>query len=133
MDWSRIPSEVEWSAVRSRGPGGQNVNKVSSAAQLNWRYRDSAALSEYEKLVVSERLRVRINQDDVIFLRSDEYRDLPRNKDRCLEKLRDLLEYAFHIPKPRRATKPTRSSKVKRKEAKKRRSDTKRSRGKVEY
>jgi ribosome-associated protein len=131
MQWPQIIGEVEWTAVRSRGPGGQNVNKVSSAAQLNWRFQDSLGLSDDEKCVVAERLRVRINQDGLIFLRSDEFRDLPRNKDRCLEKLKALLEFALHRPKPRRATKPTRASKVKRKESKRRRSETKRLRGKV--
>src|SRR4051812_24452166 len=133
MDWPRIELEVEWSAVRSRGPGGQNVNKVSSAAQLNWRYRESQALNEDEKRMVGERLHLRINQDDVVFLRSDEFRDFPRNKDRCLEKLHDLLRLAFHKPKPRKATKPTRSSQRKRQESKRRRGETKRSRGKIEY
>jgi ribosome-associated protein len=83
--------------------------------------------------VIAERLRVRINQDDIVFLRSDEFRDFPRNKDRCLEKLRALLQFAFHRPKVRRPTKPTRASKAKRKETKRRRSETKRMRGKIDY
>lgn len=133
MNWQQIEREVEWAAVTSRGPGGQNVNKVASAALLTWPFRRSAALNEEQKLLLAEKLHTRINQSDEFYLRSDEYRDFPRNKERCLEKLKQLVGQALHKPKTRKATKPTRASRFKRKESKKRRAEIKRNRGKVSY
>lgn len=131
MIWQQIEREIDWSAARSRGPGGQNVNKVASAALLTWDFSASSALSEEEKFLVREKLARRISQDQFLYLRSDESRDFPRNKQRCLEKLRELLNQALHRPKPRRATKPTRASKVRRKEGKRRRGEIKKMRGRV--
>lgn len=133
MNWNQIEREVNWSAVTSRGPGGQNVNKVASAALLTWPFRQSLALNEEQKQLLAEKLHTRINHADELYLRSDEYRDFPRNKDRCLEKLKQLVGHALHKPKARRATKPTRASRLKRKESKKRRAEVKRGRGKVDY
>lgn len=131
MVWHQIEREIQWTAVRSRGPGGQNVNKVSSAAQLNWNFRASEGLTEEEKSLVFRKLAHRINQESEVYLRSDEYRDFPRNKNRCLEKLHELLLGAFHKPKPRRATKPTRASKLRKQESKTKRAQTKKLRQKV--
>lgn len=126
-------SEIQFTAVRSRGPGGQNVNKVSSAAQLNWAYLYSDAFTDYQKTLITEKLESHINKQGVLYLRSDEFRDLERNKARCLEKLKDLLAMAFHRPKPRRKTKPTKASKKKRIESKKQRGEVKKTRQKIKY
>ena len=128
---SQIESEVKFVAVRSRGPGGQNVNKVSSAAILLWDFGHSNSLSAFQKEKVSAKLQSSINKENQIFLRSDEFRDLEKNKARCLEKLESLLEAAFHVPKARKATRPTRSSKVKKREYKSHRSDIKKNRQRV--
>jgi ribosome-associated protein len=133
MDFPRIITEVQIVAVRSRGPGGQNVNKVSSAAQLFWNYTLSTGLSPQEKYLVGAKLGNLINNEQQIFLRADEYRDLERNKSRVLEKLEMFLEKALHRPKPRRATKPTRASKIRKLEGKAKRGDIKKGRRKVDW
>lgn len=125
FDLDAIQKEVQFVAVRSRGPGGQNVNKVSSAALLFWNYEDSNALSDDQKSQIQKQLRSFINSDLQIFLRSDEHRDLPRNKDRCLEKLELLLKKAFFKEKPRKATKPSKASKRKKLDSKSMRGDLK--------
>jgi ribosome-associated protein len=133
MDFETIRREALLVAVRSRGPGGQNVNKVSSAAQLFWNYYESAGLDWAEKFVIGEKLANLINGENQIVLRSDEFRDLEQNKRRVFEKLESLLRAALFKPKPRRATKPTRASRARRREGKVKRSDLKKSRRKVDY
>jgi len=133
MDFSRIITETQIVAVRSRGPGGQNVNKVSSAAQLFWNYETSEGLSFHEKQLVAEKLANLINSERQVYLRADEYRDLERNKSRVLEKLEMFLLKALHRPKARRATKPTRASKIRKLEKKSRRGEVKKGRQKVSW
>lgn len=133
MNWEQIEREIEWAAVTSRGPGGQNVNKVASAALLAWPFMRSLALNEEQKQLLAIKMHTRINSENEVYLRSDEYRDFPRNKERCLEKLKQMVGHALHKPKVRKKTKPTRSSQLKRKESKKKRAQTKQMRGKVSY
>lgn len=133
IDRDRLRSEVYFKAVRSRGPGGQNVNKVSSAAILYWDFLHSLILNEDQKTRLMGKLAGLINSEDQIYVRSDESRDLEQNKNRCLDKLAALVAQALHVPKKRKATKPTYSSKVKKRETKARRSETKRLRKKVDY
>ena len=133
MNFKVIESEVMIVAVRSRGPGGQNVNKVSSAAQLFWKFRDSAGLSLNEKNLVAGKMANLINNEEEVYLRADEFRDLERNKSRALEKLEAFLNRAIHRPKPRRVTKPTRASKVRKLDGKSRRGEVKRGRQKVSW
>lgn len=130
---SKIRSEIQFSAVRSRGPGGQNVNKVSSAAQLKWDFMLSEHLSENQKNLINQKLYNYINKKEELYLRSDEFRDLERNKARCLQKLGELLRTAFHKPKPRKKTKPTKASQRKRLDSKRQRGETKSNRKKVDY
>lgn len=130
MDVLRLQREVIFKAVRSRGPGGQNVNKVSSAALLIWYFEYSDLLTEEEKRRLREKAANSITSEGTIQLRSDEFRDLERNKKRCLEKLVSLVRASLFVPKKRKATKPTRSSKIKRRESKARHSDLKKSRKK---
>lgn len=122
--------EIEFDALRSRGPGGQNVNKVSSAAQAFWNFQESLLLNVEQKWLIQTKLSSYINKEGLFTLRSDEYRDLPRNKERCVEKILDLLVKAFHKNKARKASKPTYSSKLKKLESKSRRADIKRKRSK---
>ncbi len=131
VNMALIAKEVKFSAVKSRGPGGQNVNKVSSAAVLYWNFSNSAILTELQKYLISTKLSSFINREEEFFIRSDEFRDLERNKARCIEKLGSLLTMAFHKPKPRRPTRPTRSSKQRKHESKTRRGDVKKSRQKI--
>lgn len=133
MRVEEIRKEVWFTAVRSRGPGGQNVNRVSSAAQLGWDYQSSLGLNAEEKALVQAKLFHFINRRGEFFLRSDVSRDLEQNKALCLEKLERLLLKALHRPKKRKATKPTYSSKQKRLESKSQHSKTKSMRKKVSW
>lgn len=133
MDWLSIDNETVVTATRSRGPGGQNVNKVSSSAQLTWNVVGSAVLTSDQKHKIATKLINRINQYGELFLRSDEYRDFPRNKARCYEKLHELVAAALHEPKPRRATKPSKSARKKRLDTKAKHSETKKGRQKIRY
>lgn len=123
--------EVRFEAVLSRGPGGQNVNRTASAAQMYWAFEDSYLLTEEEKARLRARLGNMINADGEIYLRSDENRDLERNKSRCIEKLLAHVVTALHIPKKRKKTKPTFSSQKKRREKKARRGEVKKLRRRV--
>lgn len=124
--------DIYFKAMRSRGPGGQNVNKVNSAAMMIWKFQ-SSSYSDEKKELIRTKLSEQINKDGEFYIRSDEFRDLERNKERCLEKLRLLLKKAFHIPKTRRKTKPTFSSVNKRIDSKKNRGDIKKGRQKVSH
>jgi ribosome-associated protein len=122
----RLKSEVYFTAVRSRGPGGQNVNRTSSAAILHWDINFSGLFNEDQRRLIKSKLASFLNSEDQIYLRSDEFRNLEQNKSRCLDKLVELLKQALKKPKKRIATKPTRSSKEKRIAGKKHRSEVKR-------
>jgi ribosome-associated protein len=118
------PAEVVFTAIRAQGAGGQNVNKVSNAAQLRF---DIGASSLPEAL--KARLRAwpdqRIGQDGVVTIKAQEHRSLPRNQADALARLQALVEAAAHEPKARRATRPTWGSQQRRLEGKKRRGDIK--------
>ncbi len=128
----QLSKELEYAAVRSRGPGGQNVNKVSSAAVLYWDVRASTAFSDWQKSRIFEKLTSTINKQGQVFVRSDEFRDLERNKQRCFEKLLQMLSQALYRPKKRVATRPTYSSKMRKRVSKTIRSETKARRRKVD-
>ena len=123
--------EVIFKAVRSRGPGGQNVNKVSSAAQVNWDMEHSLLFTPEQKERLRAKLAPLMTNEGYIQFRADEFRDLERNKQRCLEKLAELVRAALFVPKKRRPTKPTRSSQKKRVEQKSHRGEIKKLRQKV--
>ncbi len=106
--------ELSWTFSRSGGPGGQNVNKVASKAQLSWFLEGTSAVTDS----VKDRLRKAhpscLTLDGYFLITSQETRDQGRNKELCLEKLTEYLRTALVPPKPRFATKPTRSSKKRR-------------------
>lgn len=122
----RIPlSEIEFSFVRSSGPGGQNVNKVNSKAVLRWNLWASPSLTPIVRARILGRLASQVTSEGDLIFSSDRFRDQRRNREDCLEKLRACLEAAAEIPKIRMKTKPSRSSQRRVKENKGRQSQKK--------
>ena len=122
--------EVEISAIRAQGSGGQNVNKVSNAVHLRFDI-NASSLPE----AVRERLLKlgdqRISKDGVAIIKAQEFRSLEGNRMEALRRLRELIDSVAVLPKRRRPTKPTRSSVKKRLDTKTRRASIKAGRGKV--
>jgi ribosome-associated protein len=123
-------SELEERFIRSSGPGGQNVNKVSSAVQLRFDVRNSPSLSEPVRAAL---LRASgVTQDGVLVITAQRFREQEKNRADARARLAELVRRAATPSKPRRATKVPKSSKRKRLENKKRRSEIKRGRGRPE-
>jgi ribosome-associated protein len=123
-DISINEDDIEIVFVRASGPGGQNVNKVSTAAQL--RYEALRANLPPDMAARLNRLAgQRMTKDGWIVIHAQRYRTQERNKQDAIDRLTDLLRDAAFRPKPRRATRPTLASKTRRLEGKKHRSETK--------
>jgi ribosome-associated protein len=122
------PSEIEESFVRSAGPGGQNVNKVSSAVQLRFDLANSPSLSDAMKRRVGALAGRRLSKSGVLTITANSHRDQPMNRADALERLVGLLVAGAHVPKTRVATRPTLASKTRRLEGKSIRSTIKRNR-----
>jgi ribosome-associated protein len=123
-------AEVEFSAIRAQGAGGQNVNKVSSAAHL----RFDVAASSLPDDVKARLLALpdqRISSDGVVVIKAQDHRSLPRNQADALLRLQEMVDAATHQPTVRRATKPTYGSKQRRLEGKAVRAEVKAGRGRV--
>lgn len=115
----QIPlAEFEFSFVRSSGPGGQNVNKVSSKAVLRWQALASPSLPEDVRARLTSRYARRLTANGELLVTSQRFRDQARNVNDCLEKLRELLATVAVAPKKRRPTRPSRGAKERRLESK---------------
>jgi ribosome-associated protein len=126
MDELPMPEdELVWSYARSGGPGGQNVNKVSSKAILSWEYATSPHLTAKVKDRLPRLFPRYVTNEGWLVIASQEHRDQEKNRQACREKLLAILTQAAHEPKPRRPTRPSRGSKLRRLAEKKLRSDVK--------
>lgn len=131
-DLSIDENDIDISFVRASGPGGQNVNKLSTAAQLRFDTRPitlpADAVARLKRLAGQ-----RMTKDGVIVIHAQRFRTQERNRADAIDRLLELLREAMVRPTPRRATRPTLGSKQRRLEGKKRRSDVKAKRGSARF
>jgi ribosome-associated protein len=116
--------EIEFNYIRSPGPGGQNVNKVSSAVQLRFNLHSSSTIPQDVKQRLVKLAGRRLTSEGVLIIEARQYRSQERNRQAAVERLVRLIQQACEPPKPRYKTKPTHAANL-------RRLETKRKRGKI--